>query len=1066
MANTIRIKRRPSSGSAGSPSAASLYNGELAFNENDNILYYAYGSGVGGISTAVPAIAGSGAYALRGGTNATGIWPISIDGTAAYATNAVYTTGNQTIEGTKTFYGSGTNGSSVAIKSDTNYPPSLVFMEGSSLPKISFLWDSSVNKFKLVTGSTPATAFTFQVNTHLEVRATGTSSSATNIPVFISNPNSSAQTIYTRTPSELKSDIGLSNVENLALSGITFTAGSGLVGGGTLAANRTFDINTGDGIQIVSDAVAVDSTVVRTTGAQTIAGVKTFISDVVIGDPVAGKVTIYGSGVNEGKIVGSTSIAIPNATFSSELNAASLLTVNGGGVSFKVPNTSSNSVGYFAVFDSNPSGTLTQIKSVSKDQILDDIGAATSGLDITAGSGLVGGGTLSENRRFDVGQGDGISVSNNAIAVDSTVVRTTGTQSIDGLKSFSSLISFNNNANFGTGFQTAVSLGDSFGPGGSGAGLMDGAIPLATEYWSGSDSIIHYAYGGGTLTSPRIAVLETNGNVGIGISTPSAKLHVNGSGIFASGLNIGNQTASTIASFDSNKNVVSLSTDTYPSLTELSYAKGVTSAIQTQIDGKVATSDSTVVRTTGTQTINGSKTFGNKTVFQSGIQSNLIDSADGGSITITDNIIIQSAITTIEYNPANGDYGAFYDLDSNRNVLKASNGVSILANNTSVSGTYFPVWTSNPNTSAEIIDSRTASQLKGDIGLSNVTNDAQIKKLASTSGGYVPTWNGTTGDALNIGYSVETTLTGGTSSLPRADAVKTYVDSMIGSGIATNDAMIFKGTIDCSGNPNYPAADRGWTYKVSVAGKIGGASGPVVEVNDTIICGADGVPSGTHASVGSNWNILQTNIADSSILVTGPSSATSGNVAMFDGSTGKIIKDGGFLVSDIARLSNSQTFTGVNSFGVINAGYQVNGDPAFTIYNDGDDITFRVMSGGSVTVGTWSAETIAVDKGGTGQTSYTNGQLLIGNSTGNTLTKATLTQGTAIDITNSTGSITIGHNDTSTLTGAQGSNGIASFTVDGMGHVTAVTTATYLTSGESLCDAISNSNCTIDGGTF
>jgi hypothetical protein len=226
------------------------------------------------------------------------------------------------------------------------------------------------------------------------------------------------------------------------------------------------------------------------------------------------------------------------------------------------------------------------------------------------------------------------------------------------------------------------------------------------------------------------------------------------------------------------------------------------------------------------------------------------------------------------------------------------------------------------------------------------------------------------------------------------------------------------------------------------------------------------VPSGTNASVGSNWNILQTNIADSSILVTGPSSATSGNVAMFDGSTGKIIKDGGFLVSDIARLSNSQTFTGVNSFGVINAGYQVNGDPAFTIYNDGDDITFRVMSGGSVTVGTWSAETIAVDKGGTGQTSYTNGQLLIGNSTGNTLTKATLTQGTAIDITNSTGSITIGHNDTSTLTGAQGSNGIASFTVDGMGHVTAVTTATYLTSGESLCDAISNSNCTIDGGTF
>lgn len=51
--------------------------------------------------------------------------------------------------------------------------------------------------------------------------------------------------------------------------------------------------------------------------------------------------------------------------------------------------------------------------------------------------------------------------------------------------------------------------------------------------------------------------------------------------------------------------------------------------------------------------------------------------------------------------------------------------------------------------------------------------------------------------------------------------------------------------------------------------------------------------------------------------------------------------------------------------------------------------------------------TRAVAAGGTGQTSYTNGQLLIGNTTGNTLAKATLTQGTGITITNGTGSITI-----------------------------------------------------------
>lgn len=51
--------------------------------------------------------------------------------------------------------------------------------------------------------------------------------------------------------------------------------------------------------------------------------------------------------------------------------------------------------------------------------------------------------------------------------------------------------------------------------------------------------------------------------------------------------------------------------------------------------------------------------------------------------------------------------------------------------------------------------------------------------------------------------------------------------------------------------------------------------------------------------------------------------------------------------------------------------------------------------------------TIAIAGGGTGQTSYTDGQLLIGNSSGNTLTKATLTAGTNVSITNGNGSIAI-----------------------------------------------------------
>jgi hypothetical protein len=79
------------------------------------------------------------------------------------------------------------------------------------------------------------------------------------------------------------------------------------------------------------------------------------------------------------------------------------------------------------------------------------------------------------------------------------------------------------------------------------------------------------------------------------------------------------------------------------------------------------------------------------------------------------------------------------------------------------------------------------------------------------------------------------------------------------AGVA--DTLVYKGTIDCSANPNYPAADAGHIYIVSVAGKIGGASGIVVEAGDLFVCKTDGTSSGTQAAVGANWDVIQTNIA-------------------------------------------------------------------------------------------------------------------------------------------------------------------------------------------------------------
>jgi hypothetical protein len=173
-----------------------------------------------------------------------------------------------------------------------------------------------------------------------------------------------------------------------------------------------------------------------------------------------------------------------------------------------------------------------------------------------------------------------------------------------------------------------------------------------------------------------------------------------------------------------------------------------------------------------------------------------------------------------------------------------------------------------------------------------------------------------------------------------------FVTAAVGAIIAAADAMVYKGGIACAANPNYPAADTGHLYKVTSAGRIGGASGVVVEIGDTIMCQTDSTASGDQATVGAQWNVTQTNIDGA---VVGPSAVTSGNPAVFSGASGKVIAEATF-----AAFKTSLAITTAD-IGGLAAAYQPLGASltaiqALALTND----NFMQVKGGA-----WTGRTIA-----------------------------------------------------------------------------------------------------------
>lgn len=175
-----------------------------------------------------------------------------------------------------------------------------------------------------------------------------------------------------------------------------------------------------------------------------------------------------------------------------------------------------------------------------------------------------------------------------------------------------------------------------------------------------------------------------------------------------------------------------------------------------------------------------------------------------------------------------------------------------------------------------------------------------------------------------------------------------------------------------------------------------------------------------------------------------------------DGTTQTTASSGPANTDSLAEGSTNLYFTNARAQSAISASGSLSYNSSTGVISYTAPTLATIATSGAISDTTG---TLAVNRGGTGQTSYTDGQLLIGNSTGNTLSKATLTAGSGISITNGNGSITIaatsGGGGTVTSVAATVPTG---FSISGSPITTSGTLAISFASGYSLPTTASQTN--------
>ncbi len=328
-----------------------------------------------------------------------------------------------------------------------------------------------------------------------------------------------------------------------------------------------------------------------------------------------------------------------------------------------------------------------------------------------------------------------------------------------------------------------------------------------------------------------------------------------------------------------------------------------------------------------------------------------------------------------------------------------------------------------------------------------------VGQVLVVSGAGVPAWtNPTSGGSVTSvsGVVNRTTITGTPSINPTVDISATYpgqtsITTLGTVATGTWNATAISAIKGGTGFTTYATGDLIYASAINtLAKRAAGTAGQVLTM-------VGGVP--TWSTPGTGGSVTSVTGGTTGLTFTNPntSAVMTGTLAAASGGTGQTT----YVVGDLLQANTTTSLSrlaavaagnvllsggvGVaSSWGKVNLATHVTGNlpaanmpqlaglsvagvagsvaaniAAITASIDGQVLRRSGTGIGFGTInlaaaGTVGSSVLAVTNGGTGQTTYTNGQLLIGNGTG--LTKATLTAGGGITITNASGAITIASN--------------------------------------------------------